>query len=121
MKTPDEIKKGLDCCQTDASKSCKPCPYVSCVTCISDLNRDALAYIQQLEAAQPKWISVADRKPTETGSYIVCTDRNAVCTARYYAQTTFGGSVQNGYFSGKIGKRITHWMPLPEPPKEETC
>ena len=46
MKTPDEIKKGLECC---AYGTCDGCPYAEdgCAT-----NRemiDALEYIQQLE------------------------------------------------------------------------
>lgn len=51
MKTPDEIKKGLECC----SKS-EPC--VDCIydrrdfpMCVRRMEEDALAYIRQLEAA----------------------------------------------------------------------
>lgn len=76
-------------------------------------------YQAGVEDARPKWISMEDKLPTETGSYIVCTDRKAVCTARYYAQSTFGGTVQNGYFTGRIGKHVTHWMEFPQPPKED--
>lgn len=79
-----------------------------------------VGYEKGLEEAKPKWISMEDKLPTETGSYIVCTDRKAVCTARYYAQTTFGGTVQNGYFTGRIGKHVTHWMPLPLAPDDTT-
>ena len=51
MRTPDEIKKGLECC----SKS-EPC--VDCIydrrdfpMCVRRMEEDALAYIRQLEAA----------------------------------------------------------------------
>ena len=50
MKTPDEIKKGLDHCGEDG---CKDCPYVQDCTMMdgfSELAKDSLAYIQQLEA-----------------------------------------------------------------------
>lgn len=47
MKTPDEIKKGLEC------SDCKTCPYGDdCMTydeCQMAISSDALAYIQQLE------------------------------------------------------------------------
>ena len=46
MKTPEEIKKGLEICIAD--KSCRDCPYHN-GNCGMQLERDALAYIQQLE------------------------------------------------------------------------
>lgn len=50
MKTPDEIKKGLECARncSENDLGCSKCPYLS-EDC-SDLHPDALAYIQQLEA-----------------------------------------------------------------------
>lgn len=45
MKTPDEIKKGLECCTIPV---CAECPYDSEPSCVVK-NEDALAYIQQLE------------------------------------------------------------------------
>ena len=52
MKTPDEIKKGLECCP---GYDCKGCTcYSKCddrgFDCVDALMIDALAYIQQLEA-----------------------------------------------------------------------
>lgn len=41
MRTPDEIKRGLKCC------NCSTCPYKK-DNC-ANVDRDALAYIQQLE------------------------------------------------------------------------
>ena len=49
-RTPDEIKKGLECCSEDG---CKSCPYEQdCYTTdgFSALSADALALIQQLQA-----------------------------------------------------------------------
>lgn len=51
MKTPDEIKKGLDECTRLGG--CAACPYFfdnTMVRCTPKLAADALAYIQQLEA-----------------------------------------------------------------------
>ena len=48
-RTPEEIKRGLECCSVD-DLSCSNCSYcVSCGADIHALERDALAYIQQLE------------------------------------------------------------------------
>lgn len=48
MKTPDEIKKGLEYCNTN--NSCNKCPYYGEDWCSVNRNNDTLAYIQQLEA-----------------------------------------------------------------------
>ena len=49
-RTPEEIKKGLECCGTSAAR-CDACPYDGeChLPFGSDPESDALAYIQQLE------------------------------------------------------------------------
>lgn len=54
MKTPDEIKKGLECCGGDCFNGNEECPYDKDdlrenISCIRWLAQDALAYIQQLE------------------------------------------------------------------------
>ena len=49
MKSPDEIKKGLECC---TSRDCggNKCPYFNEKSCNAAKSADALALIQQLEA-----------------------------------------------------------------------
>lgn len=46
-RTPEEIKKGLECCI--AHTSCDICPYLGTNNCMSVNTADAIAYIQQLE------------------------------------------------------------------------
>lgn len=55
------------------------------------------------------WLSVKDQLPPEDGAYIVCTETGAVCTSHYYKS--------HQHFSGR-NRRVTHWRPMPEPPKE---
>ena len=50
MKTPDEIKKGLGCCTSDQTDSCDFCPYQGNGCNEIENLKDALAYINQLEA-----------------------------------------------------------------------
>lgn len=109
-KTPEEIERALQCC----ANGCAPkaaCAYNRRVQCLDDLLSDLVPYIWQVKSNIPRWVSVADAVPGETGSYIVCTDRGAVCTARFYAE--------GGIFAGVAGRHVTHWMPLPEPPGGE--
>jgi hypothetical protein len=52
-KTPDEIKKGLKQCSSGLAACSCECPYHEDGTCNSDafsVEKDALAYIQQLES-----------------------------------------------------------------------
>lgn len=48
VKTPEEIKKGLEICGDEKCHDCRDCTYVS-TKCDNELNNDALACIQQLE------------------------------------------------------------------------
>ena len=53
MKMPEEIKKGLECCNrrtTLVYEKCDNCPYRDEEECMRKMELDALAYIRQLEA-----------------------------------------------------------------------
>ena len=77
----------------------------------------------------PNWISVADRLPERDGSFLVCcksifdTAFNVSC-ARFYVTPQYGQQWQpdDDYISGRdytLDKiAVSHWMPLPEGPKE---
>ena len=51
-KTPEETKKGLECCYSavEPIMRCEQCPYYGSVVCKMHLHTDALAFIQQLQA-----------------------------------------------------------------------
>lgn len=73
------------------------------------------ADILEQDTKKAGWINVKDRIPPTRGYYLVCT-----YTAFYHTQC-----ISKVFFDGKlwdsVRKRytnITHWMPLPEPPKE---
>ena len=114
MRTPEEIKRGLECC---IAGDCDSCPYYEAKKdCGDRLKIDALAYIQQLEAAQPKWISVEERLP-EIGVNVLTRTVGLLhpISTGWYSPTRKNWCLDNG-----STLKVTHWMPLPEPPKEET-
>lgn len=70
-------------------------------------------YQAGVEAAQPKWISVKDRLPEE-GETVLCyyeSDLMGVCTRLHEIW-------EDSYGYWESDDAITHWMPMPEPPKE---
>lgn len=56
-----------------------------------------------------KWIPVSERMPENDGAYL-CWDNRYVTTYAFI----FGAWQANQF----VAKNITHWMPLPNPPKE---
>lgn len=128
MKTSEEIKRGLKLCSHEGHGEeiiCGHCPYDSnscaVLICTRRLSADALAYIQQLETENhqllkdrsPRWISVEERLPEDTGKYIVCTTKGSVYCTRFIVHSW------RRDFQTDINTHITHWMPMPEPPKED--
>lgn len=130
MKTPEEIKKGLECCAY-VNAPCEGCPFITDISCecIQHMSKCALTYIHQLEnhigeltkkvsqfeAAQPKWISVKEKLPENDDNYLVFTsDRNDAVIATYY-----GDGEWLEYDLTNLIPLVTHWMPLPEPPKDK--
>lgn len=69
---------------------------------------------------QPQWISCAERLPVRDGSYLICTDRGTVFTSHFYRAKTFlDGHTRKASWSKRGVTSVTHWMPLPQPPKED--
>jgi hypothetical protein len=85
---------------------CVECPFSKESNCKKFYQAE---YLIQNGVTIQEWVSVDERLPEKTGKYIVCTAKNAVYCAKYYA---------NGkHFGTEMNTHITHWMPLPEPPK----
>ena len=89
----------------------------------SVLSADALALIQQLVAQVPKWISVEERLPEKGDLVLVIANgkprdnitlHNATLIVSFWADE---GWIADG-FEGWDKLVVSHWMPLPEPPKE---
>jgi len=94
------------------------------------------AYLAGYQAAAPQWISVDKRLPEDHRHYIVVSKAEIVdapvwyngCQSwqmelAYYSQRyerwMKGNPTLKDVPENKITFEVTHWMPLPEPPKEE--
>lgn len=130
MKKPDEIKKGLACCAKSSLEACEHCPYRK--DCDSfeagNLYRDASAYITQLEARCPKWISVKERLPKPSTYVLALTAPGALSVVENVIVADYIHPKKEEYgvfimaytlYADQYILPVTHWMPLPEPPKEE--
>ena len=138
-RTPEEIKRWMETCVSGKETKCNGCPYKPKNWCMERMNTDALALIQQLEAAQPKWISVEERLPGDLEEvlilvketefygqykefsksyfcqYIGCVDDGEWFTVWCHGHRYIKDTAKEPY-ADKF--EVTHWMPLPEPPKE---
>lgn len=137
MKSPEEIRKGLECC-VDLEYKCFECPYNN-GHCDDSLERDALAYIRQLEQriveadkTYSHWISVKERLPEPNQDVLLIAHGwkgRLLYIGRLHheeAETSWLTGITsmesewsiNGWSYLKT-PLVTHWMPLPELPKEE--
>lgn len=76
-----------------------------------------------------EWISVNDRMPKENGRYIVADEITApeelggnhteIRIMRFHEGKWHTPFRSPEWINEAIKDNITHWMPLPEPPKEE--
>lgn len=81
--------------------------------------------VAQFEAAQPKWISVEDMLPEDNLNvlvYAIGNNENSVIAMTGYTHKMYGYNIEGWrspwqYFFYEY--KITHWMPLPEAPKED--
>ena len=113
-----ELVKALRCGLMDGDK-CKSCKYLlkrdgRPVRCgFENLELDAAAAIEALEAKVPHWVSVV--QPPVVGQHIIVMDENEdMFTVNYDGN----GEYEDEY--GFFMEGILYWMPLPEPPKEES-
>ena len=78
-----------------------------------------------LKASDSKWISVADRLPPDNRMVIGFTPVDGYMFIGFYS-TSFYAIDDGGHWyiitsmrsTKHMKKRVSHWMPLPEPPKE---
>lgn len=133
MKTPEEIKHGLECWAKGLECTGSSCLYWHISPCKQKIFHDALAYINELEAKQQKWISVDDKDPEFP---CITYDGENPPIIPYVIHTVIKGGGEKRHFSydpfemEKFFRdqgqdvdmfsmtHITHWMPVPERPED---
>ena len=89
------------------------------VQAVSDACVLAVAALREQE--ERRWIPVTERLPEYEGAYLVYTERGSIYASHFYTEKRFAsGYVREAQWSQRGTVKVTHWMPLPEPPKEET-
>ena len=84
---------------------------VRCDQKIEGLADDVIDIIANGVTVQ-EWISVKDRLPEKDEIVIICTDENFIYAGELIGDTWF---LDNDSWTATV----THWMPLPLPPKGE--
>lgn len=69
-------------------------------------------YLLDSGVTAQEWISVKDRLPKNDEIVIICTDKNFIYAGELIGDTWF---LDNDSWTATV----THWMPLPQPPKGE--
>lgn len=85
---------------------------------------DALREKAERENPQPltpvqEWVSVKDRLPEQTdpATAVLGITKRGKCYVVYYYKAAINNEF-TGFYDNAVKRDITHWMPLPEPPKE---
>lgn len=110
-----ELAKTLRLCD---STSCVGCALFEFVDCGSAAKLQAADMLERLAAEKgekkPEWISVKDRLPEKDIAVLACIDKGQYRTPMISCVSYYGE-----WITLKKTEKVTHWMPLPELPKEE--
>lgn len=113
-----ELAKTLRLCD---STSCTGCALFEFVDCGSAAKQQAADMLEKLaaekDAQKPEWISVKDRLP-EAGKILVTDGETVIISNGAWLYRSLEGKTRVPANYG-AGLTVTHWMPMPKPPKEE--
>lgn len=66
-----------------------------------------------------EWISIKDRVPENTDDVLVIDDDGKMSVSCYFLHQGYDGYIFEDRDCCRRMGEISHWMPLPEPPKEK--
>lgn len=123
-KTLDDISEKMNMKENEIFErvinemSCKQaCPFNTLSGCKKDELNSGVCIMNEIKTSE--WIRVADRLP-KTYEWVLIYEPDAEEKSRS-VRCSFVRDNGNWYggFSDLDAIEVTHWMPLPEPPKEE--
>ena len=78
-----------------------------------------LKRIPSADVQPVKWIPVTERLPDSDTEYVLCCGSKGGMFVGWAAIKSYDGSGKcTGFQNSGKGRSFTHWMPLPEPPKD---
>jgi hypothetical protein len=115
----DELIKLLRVCEE--RDTCGGCPYLGTGECDNKAEKAADAVEELLQKMQqlPRWIPVTERLPEKNGPYLCCWKASA--DEKMHIARIMVWRADTGWMNAwdePMSKYVTHWMPLPESPKE---
>ena len=79
-----------------------------------------LAVAALREQEQRRWVPVTDRLPEKDGSFICSYKFNSNSEMQFVGDLYYFASYKYPHWQHEsAGVIVTHWMPLPKPPKED--
>lgn len=81
-----------------------------------DYFKDVCYYLERV----PKWIPVTERLPERKKAHYLCLLDDDSMAVVYWSRVSDWASKGEWTWHNPNWKEVTHWMPLPAPPKEET-
>jgi len=131
MRDYENTAKALRCCRLTSARGCAECPFsLNSNEKCANLLPDAADAIEELLAAVLKWISVEDEPPKENGRYLVRYKRDVnlgdeetvhedeIRIMRFFVDDGWRYPIICNDHVRLVNEEVTHWMPLPAPPKE---
>lgn len=82
-----------------------------------EVNADSWKTAFEVERDEHRWIPVTERLPEKTGEYLVCGQWRGKPAETWVCELIAFGKIK-GWANEARNPAVTHWMPLPEPPKE---
>ena len=109
-----QFKEAANLIEQAADAIAKLSAYVELYKDLAEKNQQMA---RKLIEEKPRWIPVAEALPEENGYYLTYVESAIFSNSYYLNMIKFidGDFVEDHC----VIHRVTHWMPLPEPPKEE--
>lgn len=111
----EELVKTLRLC---CGASCRGCALFEFVDCGSAAKQQSADMLEKLaaekDAKKSEWVSVKDRLPDSNNVVLACIDDGQCKIVRSAYVSSYGE-----WKWLDASQKVTHWMPMPDPPKEE--